>query len=282
MSAHPTDGSDQPEAVDPVMLAVLSNRGRDATLLTSDQERMLDDWVAGRLAPAEAERAAALTQQNSLAAERVLERRLLEAARQSPPVPQELEARVLRAGLPPKAAPSGAWWRPLGRWQWTTIAGALALAAIVAVLGVPLWQQVMQSGDSLQVAMVTINDRNPLFEPSDLRTRGPGPAPGPVVEQRFHDVEVPISILKGLLAAAAAPRSAASREIEPYLSMSGDGRPAQVIVDSALRAKIDAAVDGERMLVRIYDLEDPRTADIRPLLGPLPKGRRIYLLTLKP
>ena len=282
MSAHPPDGSDQPEAVDPVMLAVLSNRGRDATLLTSDQERLLDDWVAGRLAPAEAERAAALTQQNSLAAERVLERRLLEAARQSPTVPQELEARVLRASLPPKAAPSGAWWRPLGRWQWTTIVGALALAAIVAVVGVPLWQQGLQGGDSLQVAMVTINDRNPLFEPSDLRTRGPGPPPGPVVEQRFHDVEVPTSILKGLLAAAAAPRRAASREIEPYLSMSGDGRPAQVIVDSALKARIDAGADGERMPVRIYDLEDPRAADLRPLVGPLPKGRRIYLLTLKP
>jgi hypothetical protein len=36
------------------------------------------------------------------------------------------------------------------------------------------------------------------------------------------------------------------------------------------------------MLVRIYDLEDPRATDIRPLVGPLPKGRRIYLLTLKP
>jgi hypothetical protein len=72
MSAHPPDGSDEPEAVDPVMLAVLSNRGREATLLTSDQERLLDDWVAGRLAPAEAERAAALTKQNSLAAERIL------------------------------------------------------------------------------------------------------------------------------------------------------------------------------------------------------------------
>ena len=162
------------------------------------------------------------------------------------------------------------------------MAGAAVLAAVVAVVGVPLWQQAMQGGDSMQVAMVTINDRNPLFEPSDIRTRGPGPAPGPVVEQRFHDVEVPISILKGLLAAAAAPRSAASREIEPYLSMSGDGHPAQVIVDFALKAKIEAGADGERMLVRIYDLEDPRTADIRPLVGPLPKGRRIYLLTLKP
>lgn len=282
MSAHPTEGSDGPEAADPVMSAVLSNRGRAATPLSPDEERLLDDWVAGRLAPAEAERAASLTRQNSLAAERVLERRLLEAARQSPPVPQELEARVLRASLPTKAAPSGAWWRPLGRWQWTTIAGALALVAIVAVVGVPLWQQATQGGDSMQVAMVTIADRNALFEPSDVRMRGPGPQPGPVVEQRFHDVDVPIGILKGLLAAAAAPRSAASREIEPYLSMSGDGRPAHVVVDSALKAKIEAGADGERMPVRIYDLEDPRAADIRPLVGQLPKGRRIYLLTLKP
>jgi hypothetical protein len=282
MSAHPPDGSDEPEAVDPVMLAVLSNRGRDATLLSSDQERLLDDWVAGRLAPAEAERAAALTKQNSLAAERVLERRLLEAARQSPTVPQDLTARILKASPPPKAASSRGWWRSLDRWRWQGLAGAIVLAGVVAVVGVPLWQQAMQGGESMQVAMVTINDRNPLFEPSDVRMRGPGPPPGPVVEQRFHDVEVPTSILKGLLAAAAAPRSAASREIEPYLSMSGDGRPAHVIVDSALKAKIDASADGERMLVRIYDLEDPRAADIRPLVGPLPKGRRIYLLTLKP
>jgi len=238
--------------------------------------------VAGRLAPAEAERAAALTKQNSLAAERVLERRLLEAARQSPPVPQDLTARILKASLPPKAAPSGGWWRSLDRWRWQGLAGAVVLAAVVAVVGVPLWQQTMQGGDPMQVAMVTINDRNALFEPSDVRMRGPGPQPGPVVEQRFHDVEVPTSILKGLVAAAASPRSTASREIEPYLSMSGDGRPAHVIVDSALKAKIDTSGDSERMLVRIYDLEDPRAADIRPLVGPLPKGRRIYLLTLKP
>src|SRR5580704_17624544 len=245
MSAHPPDGGDEPEvpeAADPVMLAVLSNRGRDATPLSADQERLLDDWLAGRLGPA--------------AAERILERRLLEAARQSPTVPQDLAARVLKAAPLPRTSALAGWWRSLDRWRWQGLAGA--------------------------VAMVTINDRNPLFEPSDVRMRGPGPPPGPVVEQRFHDVDVPTSILKGLLAAAAAPRSAASREIEPYLSMNGDGRPAHVIVDSALKAKIDASADGERMLVRIYDLEDPRTADIRPLVGSLPKGRRIYLLTVKP
>ena len=282
MSAHPPDGSDEPEAVDPVMLAVLSNRGHEATPLSADQEGLLDDWTAGRLAPEQAARAAALTKQNSLAAERVLERRLLEAARQSPPVPQDLTARVLKASPAAKTSASGGWWRSLDRWRWQGLAGAVVLAGVVAVVGVPLWQQAMQGGDSMQVAMVTINDRNALFEPSDVRMRGPGPQPGPVVEQRFHDVEVPTSILKGLLAAAAAPRSAASREIEPYLSMSGDGRPVHAIVDSALKAKIDASGDAERMLVRIYDLEDPRTADIRPLVGQLPKGRRIYLLTLKP
>jgi hypothetical protein len=282
MSAHPPDGSDEPEAVDPVMLAVLSNRGREATPLSADQEGLLDDWVAGRLAPEQAARAAALAKQNTLAAEHILERRLLEAARQSLPVPQDLTARILKASLPPKAAPSGGWWRSLDRWRWQGLAGAVVLAAVVAVVGVPLWQQTMQGGDPMQVAMVTINDRNALFEPSDVRMRGPGPQPGPIVEQRFHDVEVPTSILKGLVAAAASPRSTASREIEPYLSMSGDGRPAHVIVDSALKAKIDTSGDSERMLVRIYDLEDPRAADIRPLVGPLPKGRRIYLLTLKP
>ncbi len=282
MSEHPPDGSDGPEVVDPVMLAVLSNRGRDGALLSADQERLLDDWVAGRLAPEQAERAAALAKQNTLAAERLLERRLLEAARQSPTVPQDLEERVLKAAPLSRTSAAAGWWRSLGRWRWQGLAGAVVLAGVVAVVGVPLWQQTMQGGESMQVAMVTINDRNPLFEPSDVRMRGPGPQPGPVVEQRFHDVEVPTSILKGLLAAAASPRSAASREIEPYLSMSGDGRPAHVIVDSALKAKIDASADGERMLVRIYDLEDPRAADIRPLVGQLPKGRRIYLLTLKP
>jgi hypothetical protein len=281
MNARAPDGSDEPEAVDQVMLAVLSNRGRDATVLSADQELLLDEWLAGRLAPDAAERAALLVKQNALAAERVLERRLLEAAKQSPPVPQDLTARVLKVSPPPKASPAGGWWRSFGRWQWTGIAGAAALAAIVAVVGVPLWQQTLQDSGSIQVAMATINDHNPLFEPSDIRMRGPGPQPGPVVEQRFRDVEVPTGILKGLSAAAASSRSAASREIEPYLSLSGDGRPSHVILDSALKAKIDAS-DVERMLVRIYDLEDPRASDIRPLVGPLPKGRRIYLLTLKP
>src|SRR5262245_44360385 len=97
MNARPSDASDEPEAVDQVMLAVLSNRGRDATPLSADQERLLDDWVAGRLAPADAERMAALVRQNVLAVERVLERRLQAAASEGPPVPRRVTARILKA-----------------------------------------------------------------------------------------------------------------------------------------------------------------------------------------
>ena len=179
MNARPPDGSDEPEAVDQVMLAVLSNRGRDATVLSAEQERLLDDWVAGSLAAGDAERAAALVRQNALAAERVLERRLQAAARESPPVPQQLTAAILKASTPPKASAPGAWWRSLGRWRWTSIAGAAALASILVVAGMPVLQHMM-SGGPLQVAMVTIGDRGPLFEASDLRMRGTTPPPGPV------------------------------------------------------------------------------------------------------
>ena len=39
-----------------------------------------------------------------------------------------------------------------------------------------------------------------------------------------------------------------------------------MIVDSSLKQRIDTA-DRDRMLVRIYDLDDPRSADVRSLIG---------------
>src|SRR5206468_3633652 len=240
MNARPPDGSDEPEAVDQVMLAVLSNRGRDATLLSADQERLLDDWVADRLAPDDAERAAALVRQNTLAAERVLERRLQAAANESPPVPQQLTAAIFKASAPPKASAIGAWWRSLGRWQWTSIAGAAALASILVVAGMPVLQQMMSGSGPLQVAMVTINDRGPLFEASDLRMRGTTP-PGPVTGERFRDVEMPTTLLKDLVATTGRPKGATSREIERYVLGTGEtaDRPVRVIVDSSLKQRVD-------------------------------------------
>jgi hypothetical protein len=281
MNARPPDGSDEPEAVDQVMLAVLSNRGRDATLLSADQERLLDDWVAGRLAPHDAERAAALVRQNALAAERVLERRLQAAASESPPVPQQLTAQILRASAPPKASAMGAWWRSLGRWQWTSIAGAAALASILVVAGMPVLQQMMSGGGPLQVAMVTINDRGPLFEASDLRMRGT--PPGPATAERFRDVEMPTVLLKDLVATTGQAKSATSREIGRYVLGTGEtaDRPVRVIVDSSLKQRLNTA-DRDRMPVRVYDLSDPRSADVRSLVGLPPGNERAFLLTVKP
>jgi hypothetical protein len=283
MNARPPDGSDEPEAVDQVMLAVLSNRGRDATVLSADQERLLDDWVAGRLAADDAERAAALVRQNALAAERVLERRLQAAASESPPVPQQLMAQILKASAPQKTSTIGAWWRSLGHWQWTSIAGAAALASILVVAGMPVLQQMM-SGGPLQVAMVTITDRGPLFEASDIRMRGTGAPPGSPADQRFRDIEMPASVLKSVLSAAATPSAATAREIDPYLPAASDasGQPVRVVVDAALREKVDALQPSDRVPVRIYDLRDPRAADILPVIGSLPDSGRVYLLTVKP
>lgn len=283
MNARPPDGSDEPEAVDQVMLAVLSNRGRNAAALSADQERLLDDWVADRLAPGDAERAAILVRQNTLAAERVLERRLQAAASESPPVPQHLTDQILKASAPPKVSALGAWWRSLGRWRWTGIAGAAALASILVVAGMPMLRHMMSGGGPLQVAMVTISDRGPLFEASDIRMRGTGTPPDPAA-QRFRDIEMPVNVLKSVLSAATTPSAAVAREIDPYLPAPGDasGQPVRVIVDAALREKVDALQAGDRVPVRIYDLRDPRAADIRPVIGSLPDSGRAYLLTVKP
>lgn len=281
MNARPPDGSDEPGAVDQVMLAVLSNRGRDATMLSPDQERLLDEWVADRLTPDDVERAAALVRQNTLAAERVLERRLQSAARKSPPVPQHLSARILEASAPSTTSAPMAWWRSLRRWQWTGIAGAAALASILVVVGMPMLQQILSGGGPLQVAMVTIDDRSALFEPSDLRMRGT--TPPPVVGERFRDVEMPVGLLKDLVATTGAAKSATSSEVERYVLGAGQtvDHPIQVIVDSSLKQRLDTT-DRDRLLVRIYDLNDPRSANVKSLVGLPPGNRRAFLLTVRP
>jgi hypothetical protein len=276
----PPDGQVPPEADDPVMLAVLANRGRESKALSPDEERLLDDWVAGRLAPDDAARAATVVKHNTLAAERVLELRLQSAARESPPVPDELTAHILRDATPPKTSAVGAWWRSLGRRQWLGIAGAAALASILVVAGMPVLQQMM-GGSPLQVAMVTINDRGALFEASDLRMRGSTPAPAS--DQRFRDIEMPTGLLKDLIATGQ-PKAAASREIERYVLGAGEttARPVRLIVDAALKQRLEAA-DGDRTLVRVYDLNDPRSADVRKLVGVPPDDNgRTFLLTVKP
>ena len=70
----PMGMSDDVPPTDRAMLLALSHRQRDSTPLSLDQERLLDSWMADRLPPIDADRAAELTKHNRFAAERILER----------------------------------------------------------------------------------------------------------------------------------------------------------------------------------------------------------------
>jgi hypothetical protein len=106
---------------------------------------------------------------------------------------------------------------------------------------------------------------------------------GPVIGERFRDIEMPTGLLKDLVSTSGPLKTTASREIEGYVLGAGQttDRPVRVIVDSALKQRLEAT-DGERLLVRVYDLNDPRSDNVRSLIG-LPPGReRAFLLTVRP
>ena len=54
-----------------------------------------------------------------------------------------------------------------------------------------------------------------------------------------------------------------------------------MIVDTSLKQRLDTA-DRDQMLVRVYDLGDPRSADVRRLVGLPPGNERAFLLTVRP
>jgi hypothetical protein len=116
---------DDLHAIDQAMILAISHRQRDDTPLSLDQERLLDSWIAGRLPSNDADRAAELTKHNKLAAERILERRLIDATNRSSDVPSALSARMLRVSRPPRTRVGGIFslqWPTLNAWQWSGIA----------------------------------------------------------------------------------------------------------------------------------------------------------------
>lgn len=279
MTDSPPDASSNEGGADPAMLAVLSNRRQRREMLSPEQERLLDDWVAGRLAPAEAAQAESLTGQNVWAAERVLERRLLDAASRRGEVPDGLSARVLAALAPAAGSATRApWWQGLRNF-WLAGLAMAAFAAILAVAVAPLFQRSFQDGGSAQIAMASIADRSALFEPADVRMRGS--AAPPVPDQRFRDVEIPTAVLRDLVNATSA--SAAARAVgalQRYLPAGAGQALPRIALDAALKERLDGTT-AERLPVRIYDLGDPRSAEVRALLGAIAEDRR-YLLTVKP
>jgi hypothetical protein len=172
---YPIGTPDDLRPIDRAMLLALSHRQRDSTPLSMDQERLLDSWIAGRLPPIDADRAAELAKHNKFAAERVLERRLIAAANESPAVASVLSAQVLKASQPPRAGANGIFnlrWPTLSRWRWSGLGAIAAATVVIAVFSFQVWQARLLPDRSFQIAMVTIEDRSVLFEGA-RRTRGP-------------------------------------------------------------------------------------------------------------
>jgi len=265
------------------MLAVLANRGRHAAALSADDERLLDDWVAGRLGPDATDRAAGLVKRNVLAADHVLERRLQAAASQAPEAPPEIADRILDFGSSThRPTRVSGWWQGIGRWRWPTIVGTAALASLLLVVSAPVVQRMLQTDAPLQVALITIADRGALFEPSDLRMRGTqSPA---VVDHRFREAELTRSLLEQLLGTSGQVSPTTRRALEtslPFIAGRAD-RPVHLVVDAALRDGLTTNPNRSQFPIRIYDLSDPRAADIRRMIDLPRPAENTYLLTSRP
>ena len=277
-NGHDNEPSDL-GAMDRALLLALSSVRRESVPLSSDQENLLDDWMAGRLAPADADRAAQLTARNGLAAEHVLERRLIGAANAGVGVPAALSARVLatvyRARTEPRrAAALAAEPRRSSRSGWSIFgwsAAGLAFAATiaVAVFGVQNWREITQPSQRMQLAMVTIDDRRPFSGASQMRSlRNNASAPTQATEG-FRDVNIPADLLRRAIASAESRhRPAAVAQLKDYLPPDFDkGSQAQVVIDSALSDALSRQWSSRTIVpIRVYDLADAHTKAIRDSL----------------
>lgn len=275
------------------MLLVLSHRQGDSTPLSSNQERLLDGWIAGRLSPIDAGRAAELTKHNKFAAERVLERRLISAASEGPGVPSTLASRVLSASPSPRTATPKLFdlrWPTLSGWQWSGLGAAVAATAVIAVFGFQFWQQQLQPDRSFQIAMVTIEDRTVLVEEA-RRTRGPqapsantSPSEKPG-EGRFRDIEIPTALLQRAIASADNNKGVVEHsELMNYLRAQNDAfdNQARILIDAALADSLSEKSSQRNFIqVRAYDLDDKRSATIRGKIRPPQADGHFVLLTLR-
>jgi hypothetical protein len=287
---YPIDTPDDLRSIDRAMLLALSHRQRDSTPLSLDHERLLDSWIAGRLPPIDADRAAELTKQNKFAAEHIIERRLIAAANEGPGVPSALAARVLRASRPPKTRAGGIFslrWPTLSGWQWTGLGAAVTATAAIAVFGFQVWQTRLRPDQSFQIAMVTIEDRS-AFSEGARRTRGPQ-APAQISanppESHFQDIVVPTALLRSAITSASTDKGGVKySELMSNLRTQNKAfnSRARILIDSVLAASLlEQPKERTNIPIRVYDLDDPRAAKIRSKIRTLPADAHFILLTLK-
>jgi hypothetical protein len=289
---HPAGMPDDLPPTDRAMLLALSHRQRDSTPLSFDQESLLDSWIARRLPPIEADRAAELTKHNRFAAERVLERRLISAAYEGPGVPSTLAARVLRASRPPRRGAGGIFnlqWPTLSGWQWSGLGAAVAAALVIAVFGFQFWLAQLRPDQNFQIAMVTIEDRSVLAVGA-RRTRGPIASSGAEsgakpAESRFRDINIPTALLRNAITSASNHKGDVERsELINYLRAQNDAfdNQARILIDSALADSLSEKPDERNSIqVRVYDLDDLRAAPIRRQIKKLQADAHFILLTLR-
>jgi len=275
------------------LIAALFNRRRQWLPLSPDQIRIVDEFVAGRLAGEAAAAAERLVRENAFAAERVMERRLLEQAESSP-----APSRALAEGILKKAENAATRRSPVKRplgvaWlSWRTV-GVVGVTAAAMVLGGELLLNPVRSptgtgyeakeannnpndpASAVQVAMATIANRDLLLEPSDVKLRGeagrsstgnvnPRKAPetSDSVVPRFYDVDVPSDLLAGWMARARAASQIPSAELAPLVGGLQTFKPSQniaILFDEALRTRIAETPPGvpkqtSMTRLRVYDL----------------------------
>src|SRR5262245_8628689 len=78
------------------LMAALFNRRRQWTRLSAEQVKIVDAFAAGQLTGEAAAAAERLVRDNAFAAERVMERRLVQQAERSPAPPRALAEHILR------------------------------------------------------------------------------------------------------------------------------------------------------------------------------------------
>lgn len=266
-------------AIDQAMLLALSHRPRGGAPLTVEQEVLLDDWVAGRLSPSDAGRAAELTKRNGFASERVLERRLIAAANDGPAVPAALASRVLasrpkeRAAASDLTAQSFSIWSMLSAWQWSGLGAAVAATLVVAVIGLRMWQEPPQAR-VMQFAMVNIDDRA-SFGPPRVRSLQPQ-----IAKDGFQDVDISADLIRRTIADAGGSGLVKPAEWSAFLPAAEAGHQTQVLIDTSVADRLSGDWKSRNALpVRVYDLADPRWAAIRAQVRNIPAGTRLLLVT---
>jgi hypothetical protein len=160
--------SEDPKAIDQALLLALSHRPHSRTPLSADGERLLDGWVADRLPSSNAILAANLTGQNEFAAERVLERRLVTLAEEGPAIPTGLTDRVLnmsRTSQRRRGRGIRLLWPAFGIRRVQIFGAAIAASLAFLALSAPFWHQSLPTAGQIQIALVSVGDRNVLSSP---------------------------------------------------------------------------------------------------------------------